>query len=589
MTAPFKPTKPRSTRKQTVLGAGVGAYLGGSKAFGTRATAGETLDWSKHFATKFPKAAPALGKVDRVANAAHNLPRGPLLSTGVVGGALAGAAYAHHRAVKNNTVAKALQQRPSATRVTWTEGRHHRDVAGRFAAVGSAASMGVAGIYGSKTRKHLKTAKKHDKKVSEATTDVADHLNYWSSKGREAPYSHLHETFGHDYADLRTHEAFQQGRAAMTARGRAMHAGKIAGTATLIGAALGGTAEALHHSHDEHVGKVATTTPRQRRPRVTEKVSRTKQALSHMSITPEQARHATVLGQVGSSAGTVAGSAAGAVLGIRGKHVAQGMGIGAGVGAAFGGGVGASLGLYSGKHHRDGVVDKQAPATSDKWERRTANGLNVVGGAADVMALKTGYQATKRAFKVGKPAMDKAALPLAVTGIAAAGVNAHLINKPKKKETTVAKSDNVEEIFKFSREAKKGAKIGAAIEGGVAGLRTKSIGGAAIGAGVGAVEGAAVGGLVHGHRRRVAGNAALTAQNVAKSYDVEEIFKLSREAKKGATIGGAVNGLSGLAVHGNPKLAAVNTAVGAAAGAGIGGLVHRSRQKKAIAQGGAQA
>lgn len=662
MTAPT----PNRGKKRIAIDTGIGAAMGGSKAFGARAGAGEALDWSKHFAGKYPKIKPVTNVADKAFGAIHAVPRGPLLAGGVAAGAIAGAAYGRHK--NKELVGKKLySHRDDHKRVTWTEGRYHRNELGQFAGIGSAISVGVSGVYGHKASKARKDAKKFDRRATRNMHSIGEHLNSQSLRDEPNPANDLEETLirhtGRDYVDNATTHAFQDVRAAQRLRFIAGRNAKVAGTAAAISLALGAAHEGLKHD----VAKAAPVEA------VKQKTSRAKRALRHLTITPEQARHASVLGQVGTAAGSVVGTTIGAGIGLKTGHPATGAGVGAGLGAALGGGAGASLGIYSGHRAR---VKKAKDGHSSQWEKNTANGLNAVGGAADAVALKTGWQATRRSFKTKLPADasraakldhlgNRVAFPLAVGGLAAAGINAHLINAKPKKGRTVSKSENieevfaksrvwptgeykkvtelsgsektatkaslqygkgvggvrrfpkqalaaakvvknmdVEEIFKFSREAKKGAKIGAAIEGVAGGLSSRSVGGAVGGALMGTVEGAAVGGLVHGHRRRVAArtqrNAALAAP-VAKAaeVDVEEIFKLSRDAKVGAAAGAGYTGYKmarsaktiGAAMKqmpGSPKAkiaavalgGAVSTGINAGIGAGAGGIVHGFRKPK---------
>jgi hypothetical protein len=340
--------------------------------------------------------------------------------------------------------------------------------------------------------------------------------------------------------------------------GRFIGAGELKKPALIAGGALaaGAVAGALIHHHHTKEAAVAKFLEGTRH-----KVG---QKLDSFSVTPDQARHAGVFGQIGAGTGAVTGAAIGTGIGAAAKHPAQGAGIGAAVGGALGGSGGAALGLYAGRPkkkkklvgaapvtlskanrqqglgaaggavgglgvgaligHGAGTASRQAvanagtashladykremsharmlagtqdfhesvkgrvgmalggaavgtalvrhhqrkiagqveapvakamtPEQKDKVQRRVATGALGVGALADASALKAGWNETKRAKyvapetegvlpKVGtglKYASEKGAFPLAVGGIAAAGLAAHVINaKPKslKKPTT---------------------------------------------------------------------------------------------------------------------------------------------------------
>lgn len=77
--------------------------------------------------------------------------------------------------------------------------------------------------------------------------------------------------------------------------------------------------------------------------------TKVKHGLDNLTITGEQARHASVMGQMGGAAGTLGGAVIGTGIGALTRHPAQGAGIGAMAGGALGAGTGSALGVYSGR------------------------------------------------------------------------------------------------------------------------------------------------------------------------------------------------------------------------------------------------
>lgn len=229
--------------------------------------------------------------------------------------------------------------------------------------------------------------------------------------------------------------------------GHALVAGGIAGVGVGVGAAAGHALnrwdESKHHRSHGQFAKYRR----------------------HLTITPEQARQAGVMSQVGSSAGAIAGTVVGTAAAIKSKGktgAATGAGLGGAVGASIGGGAGAAMGIRSGKK---AVVRK----VSDNTQRKVANGLNGVNAVADAGAIATGAKLFRSAKKTGtglkstlKYAGEKSALPLAVGGITAAAVNTHLINKPKK-ESPVTKNLDLDEVF---AKARNGTPVTNAVQTG---------------------------------------------------------------------------------------------------------------------------
>lgn len=112
---------------------------------------------------------------------------------------------------------------------------------------------------------------------------------------------------------------------------------------------------------------------------------RVEQALDHIRITPQQARTAGSLGQVGTATGSLAGATVGTLIGLAAKKPATGAGLGAGIGGALGGGSGAAAGLYAGRPRKkrdgdgDGVLNE---GVRKREQRRETDGRFAAGGAA---------------------------------------------------------------------------------------------------------------------------------------------------------------------------------------------------------------
>lgn len=330
--------------------------------------------------------------------------------------------------------------------------------------------------------------------------------------------------------------------------GRTIHASRVNKPALIAGGVAAGAGlglAALHHHAKEkamHTPVAKTADEIFAKARIEKGLQQSvKQKLHHLgrqldkiSVTPDQARHASVMGQIGGGTGALTGAVVGTGIGAAVKHPAQGAGIGAMAGGALGGSAGAAAGLYAGrpaaaklrkktaatvpvaklalntpggaavaggvtaivgantfgprikrktsnvvglpvskglfnrdlptkgeaaqvivngsvvtakktKPLLDKVTKTMDPDKKDKLQRRVATGALGVGALADASAVKAGWNETRRATyaapktegllpKVGaglKFASEKGAFPLAVGGLAAAGLAAHVINKPK--------------------------------------------------------------------------------------------------------------------------------------------------------------
>lgn len=119
----------------------------------------------------------------------------------------------------------------------------------------------------------------------------------------------------------------------------------------------------------------------------------TKRKLDHISITPDQARHAGVFGQIGAGTGAVTGATVGAGVGALTKHPAQGAGIGAAVGGALGGSGGAALGLYAGRPRKKKKLVGTAPVVVAKANRQRGLGAAAGAGAGVATGAVIGHAA----------------------------------------------------------------------------------------------------------------------------------------------------------------------------------------------------
>lgn len=212
-------------------------------------------------------------------------------------------------------------------RHTYTEGRHHRDTKGRFA------STALAG------------------------TSLAA-MSAGTVAGLSAKGAH---DVGHAMPELRTEAKAARNKYTLAALG-------LTGVA---GAAMAGHAHA-----NRSVGEVEKFLDGTKR--------KVKHGFEHLRVSPDQARNAGVLGQIGAGAGVVAGSAVGAGIGIGTKHPGQGAGIGAAIGGALGGAGGAAAGLAAGnapKKKKPKLVGA-APQTVSKSAKRDA----AIGAGAGLAA-----------------------------------------------------------------------------------------------------------------------------------------------------------------------------------------------------------
>lgn len=80
--------------------------------------------------------------------------------------------------------------------------------------------------------------------------------------------------------------------------------------------------------------------------------------LEGLHVTPQQARTAGALSQVGGSAGALTGALVGTGVGALARKPATGAGIGAAIGGSIGGGGGAAAGLYAGRPKKKAPVAK---------------------------------------------------------------------------------------------------------------------------------------------------------------------------------------------------------------------------------------
>lgn len=215
-------------------------------------------------------------------------------------------------------------------RTTYTEGRHHRDVKGRFASKALAGTSLAA--------------------MSGATV-----------AGLTAVGAHTLK------------DAFPDARAA-----RNKYGALAAGGAVLAGGAMAG------HAHvNRNIGEVEKFLDGPKKA--------AKQRLERLRVSPDQARNASVLGQIGAGAGVVGGSALGAGIGMTTKHPGQGAGIGAALGGALGGAGGAAAGLAAGerpKRKRKPKLVGSAPTTvakANSKKKDAAIGAAVGVGAGQVI------------------------------------------------------------------------------------------------------------------------------------------------------------------------------------------------------------
>lgn len=204
-----------------------------------------------------------------------------------------------------------------------------------------------------------------------------------------------------------------------------------------------------------------------------------KHALDNLSITPEQARHASVMGQIGGASGSLVGAALGAGIGAAVHHPGAGAGIGAMAGGALGGGGGSALGVYSGrakgpkkvkttvaKPRATKTVSKSFTNPSEDAKHKLAQGGLGVAAVADAAGASAAWKETKNAAlpalkgmnaakkirTVAGYAKEKAAFPIVAGGIGATLLAEHVMHETKPKTpkgTPVMKS--ADEVFAKAR------------------------------------------------------------------------------------------------------------------------------------------
>lgn len=295
---------------------------------------------------------------------------------------------------KRGPMAKAYDHLHKAdTRTTYTEGKHHRTPDGRFAAYGLAAASSLAGTSALALRHDAKKASRaafaHAQAAHSAQGDASMARQLEGSRQKYAqsvfrrPLRGVHMS-GKEHILRHDGESWANATARHTATAdaervrrlqqlnREARSLKMSGRAGLVtaglAAAAGGVALASRRSS---VQKFDTTGVKRR--------------LDHMRITPEQARHAGVFGQIGTAAGSLTGAAVGGGIGIAVKHPAVGAGVGGAVGGALGGGTGAAVGLYSGRPRKPRkpktpVVKRLTPSESVHDEANIGTAAMGLGG-----------------------------------------------------------------------------------------------------------------------------------------------------------------------------------------------------------------